>query len=325
VLTVSVLLCAYTEDRWSDIEEALDAVAGQSFAALEVILVVDHNPVLYGRARSSFPLVVVVENLGAKGLSGARNTGVAKARGDVIAFLDDDAVPEHDWLERLMIHYDDERTLGVGGHVEPAWYAARPGWFPEEFDWVVGCSYRGLPTRVSPLRNPIGANMSFRRFVLEQLGGFDSRVGRIGRRPTGCEETELCIRAHMRWPGSWILYEPAATVRHKVPPARSRMSYFVLRCWLEGQSKAEIASIRGSGQFLATERSYVTTILPRGVVAAARSTLSTGRPEGITRALSIILGLGLTAAGYSLRRLRLRLGSHSEGNKWQAKTATRSL
>src|SRR5581483_12443163 len=101
---------------------------------------------------------------------GARNTGVSVATGSVCAFLDDDAEAAPDWLAWLVKAYADKDVLGVGGAIEPAWQDRRPEWFPEEFDWVVGCSYRGMPVISADTRNLIGANMSFRRDVLVNVG-----------------------------------------------------------------------------------------------------------------------------------------------------------
>ena len=126
------------------------------------------------------PDVIVTDNQQQQGLSGARNAGVAVAGGEVVAFLDDDATAAPDWLERLAAGYADPDVLGVGGAIEPVWSTSRPRCFPEEFDWVVGCTYRGLPQTPAPVRNLIGANMSFRRTVLNTIGGFRCDIGRIG-------------------------------------------------------------------------------------------------------------------------------------------------
>ena len=111
------------------------------------------------------------------------------ARGDVVAFLDDDAEADPGWLEELLAQYDDPHVAGAGGRAMAVWPQRRPRWFPPEFDWVVGCSYTGLPETVSPVRNLIGAAMSFRRTIFDQLGSFDTEMGRLGVLPLGCEET----------------------------------------------------------------------------------------------------------------------------------------
>src|SRR5260370_3129049 len=96
-----------------------------------------------------------------------------------------------------------------------------PRWFPEEFYWVVGCTYRGMPGSVAQIRNPIGANMAFRREVFDVVGDFRSEVGRVGTHPVGCEETELCIRVRQHWPHGVFLYQPQACVSHRVPINRA--------------------------------------------------------------------------------------------------------
>jgi hypothetical protein len=213
-------------------------------------------------------------------------------------------VPEPDWLERLLSPYTDPGVIGTGGWVEPWWLAQRPAWFPDEFDWVVGCSYRGLPAGRSAIRNPIGANMSFRRALLERAGGFREDLGRVGTLPVGCEETELSIRAS-RIGGGTILFEPAATVRHRIPAERGAARYFASRCFSEGVSKALVSGFVGSEAGLASERAYVARDLPRGAARGVADAFR-GKPAGALRALAIAAGLAITVAGYlvgSARRM----------------------
>lgn len=296
--TVSVVVCAYTERRWGDLSAAVASLRSQTRPALEVIVVVDHNAGLLARVRRAFPDVSAVANQEAPGLSGARNTGTAHAAGDVVAFLDDDAAAQDDWLERLVAPYADERVIGVGGAVEPMWPGARPRSLPDEFLWVVGCSYRGLPTTTSPVRNLIGANMSYRRLVVVELGGFHAGLGRVGETPLGCEETELCVRASRRWPDALLMYEPSALVRHRVTRSRSRWAYFRSRCYSEGLSKAEVVRRAGRGLGLASERAYTARVLPRGVVRELAGAVATGDPGGVLRATGIAVGLLCTSAGF---------------------------
>src|SRR6476646_9085193 len=118
---VSVVICSYAEERWDLLMGALDSVRGQTLPPQQTIVVVDYNMDLYKRLIFTVPDAVIVENTGPKGLSGARNTGVGIAKAEIVAFLDDDAEAEPDWLERLAAMYDDPHVLAVGGRVEPLW------------------------------------------------------------------------------------------------------------------------------------------------------------------------------------------------------------
>jgi hypothetical protein len=172
---------------------------------------------------------------------------------------------------------------------------------PSEFLWVVGCSYRGLPTVPAVVRNPIGANMSFRRHVLE-TGGFRAGVGRVGTVPMGCEETELAIRATRQQPEGHIVHLPRARVRHHVPAQRARWRYFASRCWAEGRSKAIVAALAGAESGLASERDYVRRTLPAAVVRGLRDAAH-GDLFGLGRACAVLVGLALTASGYARGRI----------------------
>jgi glycosyltransferase involved in cell wall biosynthesis len=306
---VSVVICAYTEQRWDDTNAAVESVRQQSFANREIILVVDHNPALYASFAAALPDVTVIENRQEQGLSGGKNTGIGAARGDVVAFLDDDAVAEQDWLKYLVHSYEDPAVVGVGGLTLPLWEEPRPAWFPKEFDWVVGCTYLGMSESRGPVRNLLGGNASFRRETLEGVGGFQNGIGRSsGRRPLGCEETELCIRVSQQLPGSLFLFDDRAIIWHRIPAGRSRFSYFRSRCYAEGLSKAQVTANVGTRDGLSTERRYATKTLPTGILHGVTDTMH-GDASGLERTGAITVGLCSTAAGYvagSLRRKKKR-------------------
>jgi GT2 family glycosyltransferase len=302
--SVSVIICAFTEQRWDELERAVRCVSEQSPAPDEIILVIDHNPQLLERAEQAFLNMKVIPNREIRGLSGARNSGVKASRGDILVFMDEDAWPEPGWLEKLLSAYQDERVLGVGGSILPDWEAGRPAWFPEEFDWVVGCTYRGMPSQTSPVRNLIGANMSFQRSVFLKTEGFKQGIGRVGRFPAGGEETEFSIRARQSAPGGELLYFPSARVHHRVPLSRSKKSYFAYRCYAEGLSKALVTQMVGPRDGLGTERVYTLRTLPLGVLRGLWQVLR-GDTNGLQRSLAIISGLVLTIAGYLVGKIKL--------------------
>ncbi len=297
-LDISVVICIYTEKRWDDFLLAIDSVQQQSISPREIIVIVDHNPSLLERVRAHVTGVVVVENSETRGLSGARNSGIRAARGAVVAFLDDDAVAAPRWLEELHAGYKDPAVIGVGGAIKPMWVDGRPQWFPEEFNWVVGCTYRGMPCTSTHVRNFLGCNMSFRREVFQAIGSFRNGMGRVYTRPLGCEETELCIRAVQNWPNSILLYKPSARVYHRVTANRVRWSYFLTRCYSEGLSKALVARFVGTKDGLASERVYTCKTLPQGAVRGLKNTIVHRDRAGLKRTGAIIAGLALTISGY---------------------------
>ncbi len=309
---VSVIVCAYTEERWADLRAAVQSLYDQTHRPHEVVIVIDHNEALLHRVRHELNVappagvvLKVVANWQEQGLSGARNSGMAEATGDILAFMDEDAVAAPNWLALLIAHYTCENVLGVGGAIVPNWLNERPAWFPKEFDWVVGCTYRGMPSDVGPVRNLIGCNMSFRRIVAEEIGGFRSGIGRVGALPVGCEETEYCIRAGERWPQAKFLYEPEACVLHNVPSTRGTWAYFRSRCYHEGRSKAAVTQMSSVSKGLAAESSYTLRTLPLGVLRGLADALRTRRIAGLQRAAAIVTGLLITAFGYLRGRAAL--------------------
>jgi len=312
ILDASVIICAYTEKRWDDLVAAVESVRQQSIPAREIIIVVDHNPGLLERIRASFSDVVGIENSEPQGLSGARNSGIAAAQGSLVAFLDDDAMAEPDWLARLCSCCEDPQVMGTGGTVEPYWLSKRPEWFPEEFYWTLGCTYQLRPERPVVVRNPFGGCTCYRRELFEIVGGFRSEIGRDSRaRPMGGEETELCIRASQRWPEKIFLYEPNAIIHHRIPASRATWRYFRSRCYAEGLSKAVVAQFVGTKDGLASERSYIISNLAHGVRRGIADTLFRRDGAGIVRAGAIVAGLITTMTGYFVGSLTQRF-THKE-------------
>jgi glucosyl-dolichyl phosphate glucuronosyltransferase len=296
---ISVIICAYTEKRWNDTLAAVQSVQQQSLPAAEIILVIDHNPELLERARREIPGVVLIENTSLQGLSGARNCGVAVAREDLVAFLDDDAEANPDWLALIRQCCEDPQVLGVGGLVVPLWPETNPAWFPKEFYWVIGCSYQDFQGQITRVRNAFGGNICFRREVFTTVGGFRNDIGRSDGKhlPLGGEETELCIRAGKRWPDRFFLCDPRAITGHHILPQRVNTRYFRSRCYAEGLSKALVATYSSSKDALSSEQAYTRQILPRGVMRGIRDGFR-GDVAGFARAWMIIVGLLTTARGY---------------------------
>ncbi len=313
-LDVSVVICAYTEERWDDLVAAVESIQQQSRPPREIIVVIDNNPRLLERVRTHLFGITAIENSKPRGLSGARNSGLAIAQGAFIAFLDDDATAEPDWLEQLFHCCEDSQVLATGGTVEPQWLSERPAWFPEEFYWVVGCTYQSIPEKPLVVRNPYGGCTCYRREVFNTVGGFRDGIGRVGTRPMGGEETELCIRAQQYWPQRVFLYNPHARIHHRIPASRTSWRYFRSRCYAEGLSKAVVTRYVGAKDSLASERTYTLRTLPSGVLRNIKSSILHHNLAGFQRAGAIIAGLMITTVGYLVGTFSQRLVFYKESH-----------
>ncbi|MDO8106007.1 glycosyltransferase [Isoptericola sp. b441] len=324
MVAVTVVVCAYTLDRWQDLVASVRSAAAQQPTPDELVLVVDHNPELLERAsrelQPEIPGLEVIANERRKGLSGARNTALERASGEVVVFLDDDASASDGWLASLLEPYGRPDVLGVGGSAAPRWPTglSRPATLPEGshgrgvLDWVVGCTYEGQPLSQAPVRNLMGCNMSMRVRPALDAGGFSEDLGRVGRTPLGCEETELCIRMQQRRPDGRFLFEPSASVRHRVSPDRLTWSYLLHRGYAEGLSKATVAGQVGQDQALETERGYVARVLPGAVLRGlGRAVRGPGRRNGAEGAAAVVACLAATAAGYARGRVAAATGRTS--------------
>jgi GT2 family glycosyltransferase len=301
---ISVIICVYTMRRWVDICEAVDSMRRQSLRPDEIIIVVDHNPELLDACRTAFADVTVLPNHRARGLSGARNTGVSAARGEILAFLDDDAVADENWLSALSKHFRRPEVLGVTSVIRPVWRSSRPDWFPEEFLWTVGCSFRGGPSRLQEIRNVQGGAALLRRALFAKAGGFAAGLGRVNSSlPLSCEETELCIRAKAAHPEGCFLFDPEISVGHKVTAERATWSYFVKRCYAEGISKAFLTRLSGANGVMGVERDYVFRAIRQGFLRDMSTFLLRFDVSGLKRAGAIALGLASAGAGFLVGKM----------------------
>jgi len=311
---VSVVVPTWNYERRDELAACVAAIRAQTVAVAETIVVVDHNEELLSWARAEFPGAIVVANAHPRGVVGNRNTGIETASGEIVVLTDDDTESAPTWVENLAACFEDESVVGVTGELLPRWAAGEARWFPTEFYWVFGCSYTGLPTKLAPVRNPIGANMAVRREALEEIGGFRQGAAPRQLRHRGIviagghalEDTELGIRIGRRWPEKKWLYQPDATVRHTVEPEQATFGYLLRRSFEEGASKAVLAATVGSEQGLESERNYLFATVPRGVLRGLGDALR-GNPSGLGRAAAIVAGVGATGIGFVLGTLQTRL------------------
>ena len=288
-------------ERFDDVLEAVNSLNNQDYKDFETLIVIDKNDILLKKLEYNLQdhIKIIVSNK--KGLSNARNEGIKNSNHEIVAFLDDDAIAEQNWLSVLMENFNDPNVMAAGGKIEPLWKYSRPKWFPEELDWIVGCTYKGHPEKRCLVRNVIGCNMAFRKVVFNKVGMFETSVGRVGKRLLAGEEMELCYRTLNEIPNSMIIYDPKATVYHKVHEYRHTKRYSRQRAYNEGLSKAYIKKLQkeSSNSVLSTENTYtkflVTQSIPKRIKNAIKGDHSI---DNLRQINTIITITGLVIIGY---------------------------
>ena len=167
-------------------------------------------------------------------------------------------------------------------------------------DWIVGCTYKGFNECRSIVRNPIGANMSFRKNIFDKIGYFSSNFGRFGKILLSSEETELCMRLYKNIPNAKVVYEPSAIVFHKVPKFRESIKYIWERSFFEGMSKSLVNSKFNGKADLSREDSYMKYLLRTAVPARAKIN---NFFTNFIQTISLFLSTSAVLAGYVVTNL----------------------
>jgi len=259
-LKPTVIVSTYTKNNYELVMDCIESIKQQTLRPYEILLVLDDDQNLINFYSDRISNVKIV-NSGGFGLSRARNAGVKNANGNILVFIDDDAVAEKNWLEHHVKNYARSCVVGVGGIAKAYWEEKRPSWFPEELDWIVGSTYRGHVKEKSYIRNPIGCNMSFRKSVFNKVGYFNDYLGRFGKNLLSAEETEFSLRIFNKLPNAKIIFDPNIIVYHKVPKKRTTIIYLIKRSYSEGKSKK---LINNSGN-LKSESRYLKFLLIRSI------------------------------------------------------------
>ena len=182
-----------------------------------------------------------------QGKSAALNTAIRAARGEVLAFTDDDVQVETDWLDRAWEALERHGCDFVGGKVLPIWQGPRPEWLPDRGGqhWAVIALLDYGPEPIKLVnRSPLGVNMAIRREAFSRLGlWWDNRVGRQGNTLRGQEQREWCVRA--RAAGLKGFYTPDMIVHHIVPQDRLNKKYFRRWMYWNGISRSILYRMSG--------------------------------------------------------------------------------
>jgi len=243
----SIIIC--THNRAHLLNHALHAVLKQAHDQRQVeILVVDNcsvddTKVVVESIKLESCLTIQYLYEPKLGLSHARNRGIAASAGDILIFLDDDARPQSvRWLGNIVSAFRDSRVAAAGGDICPVWPSGgqRPNWLHDLLLYPLGLTafkYQDITELHYPLY-PWGANIAFRKKAVMELGGFDTRFGRVGHILSSGEESVLCLQLEQR--GHKVVYVPNAIVGHMISETRLNDSWFLKRAKYQGIAEALI-------------------------------------------------------------------------------------
>lgn len=294
-MDVSVIICSHDTERFPHLVEAVESVHQQTHEA-EAVVVSDGNRELAEKVDERFgDSVRTVCNDTNRGVSYSRTRGAQVASGEIVCFMDDDAVARPGWVERLVAVYEDTNALAVGGRMAGRYLGREPWFLPAEFYWLVGVTYDGFAEAGEEVRNTYESNISFRRAVFLELGGFDTAFGPTATSYSHSEGAELGVRLQRAY-GRGVVYEPEAVVEHKIFPYRLELTFLAEKALEQGESKYRLG--RRTGTDIDSEAGFLRALcldhVPRRLTSLARA------PSGAKFAQLVMLFVltGLVGLGY---------------------------
>ncbi len=298
-MKVSVVLCTYSMDMYNHFREAAESILSQTYNNIELVVVVDGNKEVFNNVKKDFGDKENVlfhlnnENLG---LLESRNKGAKIATGDIIAFIDDDAIADPYWIKKLVKTYKNTDAVAVGGKMTPEWVAGKPEFLPEEFYWLIGVTYKGFPTKQKEVRNTFGSNISFKKPIFQELDGFTTEiVGRKGDKNLQGGETELCARIQQKY-NKGVMYNPKAKVAHKIFEYRTKKKWLIDRAFWQGYSKRAMEKIvSNSGN---EENKFLKKLLFNYIFQRIKNLFKNPSRSGIKQLLMIYILTGTVGLGY---------------------------
>ena len=245
----SVVICSY--NRREHLVAAVESALAQTLPSDRFEVVVVDNCSTDGTAEAIAALVEQHPNLNylyeaRLGLATARNTGWNAAQATFVAFLDDDARAETNWLEtaKRLIEANPTNLCCVGGPIHPFYTSPTPDWWLDSYE----IRTRGdVERRLGEGEAFSGSNMIWLKETLATHGGFDSSAGMKGNQLGMGEETALFRRVWEGEESPVFLYSPDLRVYHWVPPEKMTMGYILKRATANGQFEARFALSQNPG------------------------------------------------------------------------------
>jgi len=234
-----------THNRAAYLKDAVISVCQQTLAAerYEVIVVdngsTDEAHEVVELVTDQYPIARYIRE-SSIGLHQARHAGARVAQGEILVYIDDDVIVPAGWLEAMLKPYADPHVACVGGKTLPKWEAEPPAWL-DQFGGNGGgnLSLLDLGDETLELAWPqtvYGCNMSVRRSVLYEIGGFNPDAIGDHRLIWLRGDGETGLHRKIYDAGYKVIYEPRAWLYHRVPASRLRTDYFCYRAFIQGIS-----------------------------------------------------------------------------------------
>jgi len=297
-MNVSVIVCTYTMDRYEVFTEAVESVLAQHYEPLDIVLVIDGNTEVYEHAVEDFGSrenVVIHNNNENKGISYSRTKGAELATGEIVAFIDDDGVAEPDWIDKHVEAYRETEAVAVAGYVAPNWVTQKPDFFPAEFYWLVGCTELSFAEDGETVRNGYGSNVSYRREVFLDVGGYDVNTGRKGDQHIQAHEAPVGIRIREEY-GQGVKYVEDAVVHHTLFEYRGDFRWLVFRSFWQGFSKRVMSLLYPNTA--GNENAYLKMLLLRSLPRRAKKALIGPSLSQAKQFVAIVVFTAAVGLGY---------------------------
>jgi glucosyl-dolichyl phosphate glucuronosyltransferase len=318
-----LIATSYTVKRYEELAKLLESLQNQTYRNVEAIIVVDESAELFARLKSaaqemtSVPVKVMM-NLTTPGAAEGRNNGIRAAKGQILAFVDDDVVLTPGWAEEIdRVLSAREDVIGVTGSVLPLWASTDHQWVPKELYWLFSCTECLELDGLTEVRHGWGVNMAFKREAFETCGEFDTMTGPLRGGDVGiAEDLEFSLRVR-GLTGKKILYDPLMQLYHKVGIQRLGWRFMFERSFIIGYSRRSMKRVQYAEKeknLLSREKNLLARTVGRlipGVLAELpRSRANAGKRFYMTALVLFSLALGylysyISASSGTLLRSRI--------------------
>ena len=242
---VSVIISTYNREKY--LNNYLKNILKQDYHNFEVLIIdqSSNTSKKFIKYINSLKNIVRYYKASFTNLSLARNMGIKNAKGDIVVFIDDDALAEKKWLSEIVRTFKITGAHAVGGKIDPLWQNKKPDWIKNNMLWVFSIlDYADQITDFVWPACPIGTNMAIQKDVFTKLGMFNKNICHQGSKLLYNDEVEFINKLFIN--KFKIIYTPLAIVKHIIPSNKITKKYLLKRYFYQGVSDRQLANLNKS-------------------------------------------------------------------------------